>query len=700
MDKKKRVGSIIIVVGLLVGVVGMVVLNTFYTKSRFGYKSRAADSVSTYNILDYGAKKDGVADDSQALQTVIDIASKVNGGTVLIPAGNYVFSKSVILRSNVTIQGSGVGKTIIKCDRKFSYVFANNEDRSAELTTDSIDNVEINDLTIDTNFFESNSGIALEKASNVRVHNIEIKNIYKGWGIRIGSMKHSKDSVAHNNNIVIENSTFDGHHSSLEQILVFNSSNVTLRNNTFKNIVYDSSLAGTSSIGIYQNANTVVVERNTFGEQNKTGTNLGLRAIYYSLSCDNVTISNNNIYGSDSVDVKDNTTGHKTVGVQGANLSDNGNFGRVSVLNYKIQNNSFNNLGTGLQLGAVEGGIVTSNTFNSNVVGLLISDDVWHQSSTPSSDLFISKNTFTNNNSTNIYSILHPGILLVPRNGITSKYINITGNTFRDTRTANQTQLYPITFDGGTWNNIAITNNSLKSYSPGESIALASSATLGTNTVVIYENTDYSGSISQQSKATNVKGIISTTSTLPFTFYVYHSSNSSSPIAIIDSTTSGQFAANLFPGTFKIAKSGFYAYEKGSSNTTSNAVSFTISYGNQLSKDISFAVASSPTFTPTPTIIKTPTVIANPTIVIPPTIILPTATPTPRVTSLPTPTAILIPTQKPGTPIPTKSPTPLPTKITISTTPKSCPLQSQGDVNCDGKIDLIDFEIWRESFFR
>ncbi|NTU46120.1 hypothetical protein HGA88_00680 [Candidatus Roizmanbacteria bacterium] len=57
-------------------------------------------------------------------------------------------------------------------------------------------------------------------------------------------------------------------------------------------------------------------------------------------------------------------------------------------------------------------------------------------------------------------------------------------------------------------------------------------------------------------------------------------------------------------------------------------------------------------------------------------------------------------TQKPGTPIPTKSPTPLPTKITISTTPKSCPLQSQGDVNCDGKIDLIDFEIWRESFFR
>ncbi|NTU46952.1 hypothetical protein HGA88_04985 [Candidatus Roizmanbacteria bacterium] len=69
-----------------------------------------------------------------------------------------------------------------------------------------------------------------------------------------------------------------------------------------------------------------------------------------------------------------------------------------------------------------------------------------------------------------------------------------------------------------------------------------------------------------------------------------------------------------------------------------------------------------------------------------------TPTTVPTLTPTPTPTKSVT-----STLTPTKSPTP--TKVNSPTDTGSCPLQSQGDINCDGKIDLIDFEIWRESFF-
>lgn len=64
----------------------------------------------------------------------------------------------------------------------------------------------------------------------------------------------------------------------------------------------------------------------------------------------------------------------------------------------------------------------------------------------------------------------------------------------------------------------------------------------------------------------------------------------------------------------------------------------------------------------------------------------PTATPTP--TSIPTPT----PTLNPPTPTPTRIPIP------TSTPAPTCPLKSQGDANCDIKIDLLDFNQWKTEF--
>src|SRR5215213_4549574 len=61
-----------------------------------------------FNVRDFGAKGDGKALDSPAINKSIEAASKMGGGTVFFPAGTYR-SFSIRLKSNITLyfdQGS------------------------------------------------------------------------------------------------------------------------------------------------------------------------------------------------------------------------------------------------------------------------------------------------------------------------------------------------------------------------------------------------------------------------------------------------------------------------------------------------------------------------------------------------------------------------------------------------------------------
>lgn len=55
-----------------------------------------------YNVKDYGAIGDGVNLDSKAINKAIDAASNGGGGTVYLPAGNYL-SGSIHLKSNISL---------------------------------------------------------------------------------------------------------------------------------------------------------------------------------------------------------------------------------------------------------------------------------------------------------------------------------------------------------------------------------------------------------------------------------------------------------------------------------------------------------------------------------------------------------------------------------------------------------------------
>jgi polygalacturonase len=73
-----------------------------------------------YNIRDFGAKGDGTALDTAALQAAMDACNKDHGGTVLVPAGVFVIG-TVEIKSNVTLHIAAGGKLLGSADGKQYY---------------------------------------------------------------------------------------------------------------------------------------------------------------------------------------------------------------------------------------------------------------------------------------------------------------------------------------------------------------------------------------------------------------------------------------------------------------------------------------------------------------------------------------------------------------------------------------------------
>jgi polygalacturonase len=65
-------------------------------------RSLSAADTAFFNVLDYGAKRDASAPSTAAFRAAIQAASKVGGGTVFVPAGQYT-SGAIELTSNITL---------------------------------------------------------------------------------------------------------------------------------------------------------------------------------------------------------------------------------------------------------------------------------------------------------------------------------------------------------------------------------------------------------------------------------------------------------------------------------------------------------------------------------------------------------------------------------------------------------------------
>ncbi|RYE17261.1 MAG: glycoside hydrolase family 28, partial [Sphingobacteriaceae bacterium] len=66
------------------------------------FKTAAFSQKKIYNIVTYGAKADGITNNTSSIQKAINAAA-IQGGVVLIPAGNFV-TGVIYLKSNIELQ--------------------------------------------------------------------------------------------------------------------------------------------------------------------------------------------------------------------------------------------------------------------------------------------------------------------------------------------------------------------------------------------------------------------------------------------------------------------------------------------------------------------------------------------------------------------------------------------------------------------
>lgn len=75
----------------------------------------ASAGTSWYNVkAGYGAKGNGTADDTAAIQAALNAANTAGGGTVYLPAGAYLISSALTVYGYTVIRGDGDEATVIK----------------------------------------------------------------------------------------------------------------------------------------------------------------------------------------------------------------------------------------------------------------------------------------------------------------------------------------------------------------------------------------------------------------------------------------------------------------------------------------------------------------------------------------------------------------------------------------------------------
>ena len=123
------------------------------------------------NIRDFGAKCDGITDDTEAIKKAINKIKENNGKSSLdLSSGTILISENIIIPPLVKIYGRGIYKTTIKAKEGVSILL--------DITSDGIYNNEFYDFTIDGSNITNIKGIYFsEKNATINDENCKFENI-------------------------------------------------------------------------------------------------------------------------------------------------------------------------------------------------------------------------------------------------------------------------------------------------------------------------------------------------------------------------------------------------------------------------------------------------------------------------------------------------------------------------------------------
>lgn len=61
--------------------------------------------IAGYSVTEFGAKGDGITDDTQAFQQALSAMNYYGGGVVFVPEGRYIITESIDIQENITLRG-------------------------------------------------------------------------------------------------------------------------------------------------------------------------------------------------------------------------------------------------------------------------------------------------------------------------------------------------------------------------------------------------------------------------------------------------------------------------------------------------------------------------------------------------------------------------------------------------------------------
>jgi hypothetical protein len=245
-------------------------------------------SKTVYNVREFGAKGDGVTDDTEAIHRALEAARKVKNSSVFFPSGTYMITKMLTISDNTRWMGEGRNKSIIRCHSKFFTSDAMIFGRSRT--------IQINDLAFDTNGNYRGGGgdfraqaINLSGSSDVKLLNVEFACI--GYGaLRLDNasevlMENSKivsrmSFLGSCSNLLINKCDFYLTNDAEMALHSWNGRNISMTNSTCRD--YDNSNpndgSGWGKGRFFHSAGNGGSTRHTYLENNRTY-DLGVRPI-------------------------------------------------------------------------------------------------------------------------------------------------------------------------------------------------------------------------------------------------------------------------------------------------------------------------------------------------------------------------------------------------------------------------------------
>ncbi len=355
------------------------------------------------NVLSYGAKGDGVTDDTAAIQNASTAVAK-GGGLLYFPAGTYMINPArghVVLGSNMTVEGPGVIKVEPNIGN-FQYVMGPNP------VWETISNVTIENITVDENVLNNPSTVTAASEPQVIVLGFAFTNLTLSgvtfdssgtWAVKVTdklTMKNSRITfqnrtqnpwydnsaiylAASHSTCSITGNTFEGTNTSANTAIeVHNTQNCTISGNRFDSYrvavlpfdTYSLTFTGNTitranqAIYIYGStiAEGITISNNTISVNNldRQSNAAWAIALWWCSSCtpvpsfSNITITDNNI--SFQREVRENVaaSGTYAIGIMPAGSVDYVTISGNTITNAPIR------------------GITIGNNFRSNTVSNVV----------------------------------------------------------------------------------------------------------------------------------------------------------------------------------------------------------------------------------------------------------------------------------------------------------------------------------------